>query len=128
VAFHSGVGGKATVGAADINITSWELTLTGRLAETTHSGSLGVATRQKVLEEGRGSFEAPWDDVQVPDTDIALGPGDTGTMTLIAGASGKFFSFSFIIEELTTMNNAQNDVVRYRVSFFTNGAITHPVT
>ena len=128
MAFHSGVGGKATVGAVDIAVTSWELTLTGRLAETTHSGSAGVATWAKVLEEGRGTFDAPWDDVQVPDTDIALGPGDTGTMTLITGASAKFFSFAFIIEELQTMNNAQNDVVRYRVAFRTNGAITHPIT
>ena len=126
--FHSGVGGKATVGGVDIGVVSWELTLTARIAETTHSGSAGIATWQKVLEEGRGTFDAPWDSTQVPDTDIALGPGDTGTMTLFCGDSAKFFSFSFIIEELQTMNNSQNDVTRYRVGFRTNSAITHPIT
>lgn len=128
MAFHTGVGGKATVGGADIQVASWELTLTARLGETTNSGSAGVATWLKVLEEGRGTFDAPWDDVQVPDTDIALGPGDTGTMTLTMGDMARIFSFSFIIEELQTMLNAQNDIVRYRVGFRSNGAITHPLT
>lgn len=126
--FHSGVGGKATMGGTDINVTDWQLTLTARIAEVTHSGSAGVAKWQKVLEEGSGSFNAPWDSEQVPDTDISLGPGDTGTVTLYCGDSSKFFSFSAIIESLATTTNTQNDVVRYTVNFKTNGAITHPVT
>ena len=128
MAFHSGQSGKATVGGVDINVTDWTLTINGRLAEVTHSGSSGFAAWLKVLEEGSGSFNAPWDDTQVPDTDIALGAGDTGTMTLYCGDSAKFFSFTFFIESLATTNNAQNDVTRYTVNFKTSGSITHPVT
>lgn len=126
--FHTGVSGKAMVGATDVPVTDWSLTLTARLAETTNSASGGVATWQKVLEEGSGTFNAPWDSTQVPDTDVDLGPGDTGTLKLYCGDSTKFFSFSFIVESLTTVVNTQNDIVRYTVAFKSNGVITHPLT
>ena len=129
--FHSGVGGKAKLGAAgaDIAITDWTLTLSARLAETTHSGDAGVAKWQKVLEEGSGTFNAPWDSEQVPDTDISIGPGDTITdLRLFCGDSLKFFSFAAIVESLENSNNAQNDIHRYTINFKANGAITHPVT
>lgn len=129
--FHSGQSGKAKLGAAgaDINITDWSLSLTSRLAETTHSGSGGYAAWQHVLAEGNGTFNAPWDSEQVPDTDIGIGPGDTiSDLRLFCGDSTKFFSFAAVVESLQTVVNTQNDIVRYTISFRTTGAITHPIT
>lgn len=126
--FHSGVGGKMVKDAADFNIVDWNLTKTARIAEVTHSGSGGVAAWQKVLTEAQGSANFVWDSTNIPDTDAALGEGDTGTMELHCGDSTKFYSFPAIIESLQVQNNSQNDVVRGTINFKANGTITEPLT
>lgn len=126
--FHSGVGGKAEIGATVINITDWQFTKTARLAEVTHSGSGGIAEWKKVLVEAAGSFNFPWDSDQIPDTDVTLDAGDTLTLELFCGDSGKKYEFAAIVESLSITNNSQNDVVRATVNFKSNGAITDPVT
>lgn len=127
--FHAGVGGKAKLGAAgaDINITTWEFTKTSRLAETTHSGSGGVATWQHTVGEARGQFEFAWDSTQIPDSSGFNAGGTITDLRLFCGDSSKFYSFPAIVEELHVMVNVQNDIVRARCSFRSNGAITAPV-
>lgn len=118
-----------TVGATTVNVTDWTLTLTARLAENTPASSAGVATWAKIGEEGTGTVNAPWDSEQIPDTDLTtLTPGGEFSMSLYCGDSNKFFGFSAIVESLTMTCNTTNDIVRYSITFRTNGDITHPTT
>lgn len=64
----------------------------------------------------------------IPDTDISGDPGDEVTLKLYAGDSGKFYTFAAVIENLEITVPQTQDVVRFNLSYKSNGAITDPVT
>src|SRR5262245_30928106 len=126
--FHSGQGGKITSAAADMHVTDWELTINSRQAEVTNSGSAGTATYQHLLMDSSYRANLPWDSTNIPGVSVAgFMPGVQSTVTLMVGASGKFFSFPGLTESLQTIVNSQTDIVRAVIAGKVNGAIVHPV-
>lgn len=126
--FHSGQSGYITVTGTRLDITDWQHTLTARLAEKTNSGSGGHAQFHKVLEEGQGSCNIPWDSENIPDVDITLDTGDEFTFRGYLGDSGKFYQYPAIVESTQVTVNTQNDIIRMTVNYRVNGAVTKPVT
>ena len=137
--FHNGIGGKLTSGsspAVDFAVLDWSFTTTNRLAEVTHSGSLGYAEFITSVTEGSGSANCLWDSTSIPDfgSPGALEPfrGITGAtdivvLKLYCGNSTKFYSFNAVIESLAVTSNATGDAVKFSVNFKATGTITTPV-
>lgn len=126
--FHKGNGGKAVIGGADFNITDWELTKDGRLAETTHSGTAGWSRYQGTVKHAQWTMNLPWDSEDIPDTDRTLDIGDVLTLTLHCGDSGKtYIVTSTTVSSVRTVVNNQNEIVRSTVSGM-GGTVTDPVT
>lgn len=111
-----------------LNITDWQITITARLTEKTHSGSGGTAQSHKVLEEWSGSFNLPWDSDNIPDVDMPFDNGDEPTWRGYLGDSGKFYQGPIIVESCVAVVNNQNDIVRFTVNFKGNGTLVRPVT
>ena len=130
MSFHTGHGGGVVVdGTTILGVQEWQFTKTARLAETTNAESGGIANWLKVLVEAAGSANIVWEDTQVPDTDVTLDAGDSITaLRLDVGDTAKFYSFAAIVESLQMTNNNLNDAVKFTVNWWSNGAITDPVT
>lgn len=137
--YHSGVGGKLTSGATDFAVVDWQFTVTNRTAEVTNAGSAGWAEFITTVTEGAGSANCIWDSTNIPDgsgvapldpwrggATIASGT-ETVALKLYCGNSTKFYSFNAVIESLQVTSNAQNDAVKFAVTFKATGVITQPI-
>lgn len=90
--------------------------------------SAGYAQWKKTVIEGSGRIAGPWDSTVLPDVDITGDAGDEVTLKLTIGDSTKFYQFAAVIENLEIIDNQTNDVIRYSMTYKSNGAITDPIT
>jgi hypothetical protein len=130
MSFWSGNTGGVTVnGGAELNVGKWEVRRTARTVENTHSGTGGSTNFNLVVYHAEWTIEIPWDDTNLPDTDMGFVPGtQLSALVFQHGNSGKTISIaSTMVEEHVTINDPQNDIVRSRVSG-RGGVLTPPVT
>jgi len=123
----SGNGGTITVGGVSVDIGKWTLRKAARLAENTHSGK--TATNfEKVVPDYSGSLEIPWDDTNLPDTDVGLVEGAKVTIRFNFGLSGKFQILTYTsVETCEDVDDNANDIIRTMVTF-KGGTLTRAVT
>ena len=127
--YHKGNGGKITFTATDLDVISWTLILKNRLGETTSSASSGLATWLAGVSEGDWTAECLLDSVALPDTDTLMTRGASATIKFYLGDSGKFYSFTGLIETITMkVNNLGGDVVKYDFGGKVSGTLTLPIT
>jgi hypothetical protein len=128
IAFVRGNGGQALFGANTLKVITWQGSFRNRLAETTNSGTNGLATWFPTVSEGDGSMECLLDDTELPDTDFGMTRGASGTLRLDLGNSGKFYTGTALIEDLVMKVNNVQDVVKFDVRFKYSGTLTLPIT
>lgn len=127
--YHKGNGGKVDFGATSLDVKTWSLNLRNRLGETTSSSSSGLATWLAGVSEGDFTCDCLLDSTALPDTDTGLTRGASGTFKFYLGDSGKFYSFTGLVEVLTPkVNNLGGDVVDYTLAGKISGTLTLPVT
>jgi hypothetical protein len=129
MAFWSGNGGGMTVGGgSELNIGKWELNSNARLVENTHSGTSGSTNYDLVVYDNSSTVDIPWDDTNLPDTDMGLVRGTKVTIVFQMGGSGKTATLTnTTVETHTTINDPQNDIVRSRITT-KGGVYTAPTT
>lgn len=127
--FRSGNGGYIEVGATRLDVISWEVDTGSRTTENTHSGTSGYSNYEHVCFDASSTIEIPWDEVNQPDTDAGLVPGNKVTVKYYhGGAGGKFITLTnTLVEKLITTDNNSNDIVRARVTT-KGGSITRTTT
>jgi hypothetical protein len=127
MAHHSANGSKITVGAVDLHCRMTRVRKGARLTETTHSGT-SSSVYQKVVKDHSWSLSVPWDDTNLPDTDVGLNEGDVVTITFTMGGSGKTEVLTgTTVESLEDIMDSAGDIIRTEVSG-KGGVITRPVT
>ena len=123
----SGNGGDVVVGVVTLNIGKWTLRKGARLAENTHSAK-SATNFETVVPDYSGSIEIPWDDTNLPDTDVGLEEGAKVTIVLHYGLSGKFQTLTDTsIETCEDVDDNANDIIRTVVTF-KGGTLTRAIT
>lgn len=123
----SGNGGGIQVDGVVINIGKWTLRKGARLAENTHSAKRST-NFELVVPDHSGSIEIPWDDTNLPDTDVGLEEGAKVTITFDYGLSGKFAELvDTSIETCEDVDDNANDIIRTMVTF-KGGQLTHAIS
>lgn len=124
--FVMGNGGTFTIGTNSMSVKKWTLSKKNRIAETTHSGSNGWATRQKTVAEADGTAEILWDSTLTTEN-AGLDQGDTGNLDLKVGASALVYTDIPIIVESFTMDvDQETGLVKYTVNWLSNGTVPDP--
>jgi hypothetical protein len=125
--FHSGNGSAIQVGANTLHARLTRVRKAARLAENTHSGT-SSSNYEKVVKDHAWSGSIPWDDTNLPDTDVGLNEGDKVTVTFPMGASGKSETLTnTTVEYLEDIMDNQGDIIRTEISG-KGGVLTRPVT
>lgn len=120
-------GSIITKGAATLHTTNVTVVDGARLTENT--GSANSSTNyDKVVADNSSTFDIPWDDTNLPDTDVGLTTGSKVTLVYSIGNSGKTATLTnTTVERLETIMNNDSDIVRSRCST-KGGVLTRPVT
>jgi len=128
MAFHSANGSIITKGGTTLHVTNVTVIDGARLVENTSSANSSTSY-DKVVADNSATFDLPWDDTNLPDTDVGLTPGTKVTLVFAIGAtSGKTATLTnTTVERLETVMNNENDIVRSRCST-KGGVLTRPVT
>lgn len=125
-AFAAGKYGKATFGGQTVNLTSWSYEETGDDAEVTNSGTNGIKTVEPVTNQYSGSCEGVWDlNAQPTSNPPRIRRGTKGTLNLYLTPETYVGAFNVVVLGLT-INDTQNDVVRYTFNWQATAAPTYP--
>lgn len=118
MAFHSGNGGGITVGGgSELNIGRYTVRAPYRDAENTHSGTSGSTNYEPVVRDVSWEVDIPFDDTNIPDTDMGLVPGNKVTIVWQLGSSGKTVTTTnTYVSSLEYINDPAGDIVRARVT------------
>lgn len=128
MAFYSGVGGKVTFDTTsdvDFDVIEWSIDQRSRLAETTSSSDSGWASYIGGVKEASITFSCVWNDSKIPETS-GPGLGVAGTLKAYMGGSTKFYSASFVIEQMSPRVNTRNGEVTINITAKATGAVTPP--
>lgn len=127
MAFHSANGSSMQVGATTLHARLTRVRKAARLTENTHSGT-SSALYHKVVKDHAWSGSVPWDDTNLPDTDVLLIEGDVVTIVFALGASGKTETLTnTTVEFLEDIMDNAGDIIRTEISG-RGGVLTRPVT
>lgn len=125
--FHSGNGSSIQVGANTLHARLTRVRKGARLTENTHSGT-SSSNFEKVVKDHAWSGSIPWDDTNLPDTDVGLNEGDKVTITFPMGASGKSETLTNTsVEYLEDIMDNNGDIIRTEIAG-KGGVLTRPVT
>lgn len=120
-------GSKITVGATDLHCRMTRVRKAARLTENTHSGT-SSSNYEKVVPDHSWSLSVPWDDTNLPDTDVGLTEGTKVTITFTMGGSGKTEVLTnTTVESLEDVMDNQGDIIRTEISG-KGGVLTRPTT
>jgi hypothetical protein len=123
----SGNGSSMQVGANTLQARLTRVRKGARLAENTHSGT-SSSNYDKVVPDHAWSGSIPWDDTNLPDTDVGLVEGAKVTVTFPMGASGKSETLTgTTVEYLEDVMDNAGDIIRTDVAG-RGGVLTRPVT
>lgn len=127
MAFHSGNGSTITVGAVTLHCKRATLRKGARLVENTHSG-VTSSNYEKVVPDHSWTIEVPWDDVNLPDTDVGLIEGLKVTIVFTKGGSGKAATLTnTTVETLEDVMDNEGDIIRTVITG-KGGALTRETT
>jgi uncharacterized protein YndB with AHSA1/START domain len=123
----SGNGSSMVVGVTTLHARLTRVRKGARLTENTHSGT-SSSNYDKVVPDHSWSGSIPWDDANLPDTDVGLTEGSKVTIVFALGASGKSETLTnTTVEFLEDIMDNQGDIIRTEVSG-RGGVLTRPVT
>ena len=127
MANFSANGSLITKGATTLHTTNVTVIDGARLTENT--GSANSSTNyDKVVADNSSTFDVPWDDTNLPDTDVGLTPGTKVTLIYSIGGSGKTCTLTnTTVERHELILNNDQDIVRSRIST-KGGVLTRAVT
>ena len=128
MSFHSGNGGAIAVGNTTLNITKWTLRKSSRNVDNTHSG-VTSSNYEHVVPDHSATVEIPWDDTNIPDTDVGLAEGAKVIITFsLGGGSAKTeILTNTLVESCEDVNDNSGDIIRTVVTT-KGGALTRAVT
>lgn len=125
--YHSGQGGHAVpLGGTAFPVAEWSLDKRARLADSTTSAS-GGEVRKTVLRGGTFRCNVPWNSSLFPETAGFVEGGELTALALIIGDSGWMYQFPAIMEQISIVVNAANDIVRLTISGYSQGGVPLPV-
>lgn len=127
MAFRSGNGSTLTKDGTVLHLSRAVLRKNARLVENTHSG-VSSTNYDKVVPDHSWTVDVPWDDTNLPDTDVGLVEGDKVTIVFAKGASGKTATLTgTTVETLEDVMDNSGDIIRTTISG-RGGALTREVT
>lgn len=127
MSFQSGNGGEVLVGAVTLNVTKWTLRKTSRNVDNTHSG-VTASNYEHVVPDHSATFEIPWDDTNIPDTDAGLAEGSKVTVTMNLGSGSKTqILTNALVESLEDVCDNSGDIIR-SVCTVKGGTLTRAIT
>lgn len=121
--YINGFSGTLTLAAATLDIESWTLTVTGEAVDTTNTGDGGWESNITGAKAWEVSCKTFWDSAAVPTGAAGFTPGTSGTLTLNVGSSGKTYTGSARITQIS-IENPVKGVVGFSVTLKGNGALT----
>lgn len=130
-AYESSQGGHAVPtgalpGGQAFPVSEWRLDKEATLVETTTSAS-GGKVRTTVLRGGSWTINVPWNSLLTPEAAGFREGGELAALGLILGSSGLMYEFPAIMEKVSPISNATNDVVRLTISGYSQGPIPDPI-
>lgn len=127
MAFHSGNGSTITVGSTVLHCKRATLRKNARLVENTHSG-VSSSNYERVVPDHSWTVEVPWDDTNLPDTDVGLVEGAKATIVFAKGGSGKTMTLTnTTVETLEDVMDNEGDIIRTVITG-KGGALTRETT
>jgi hypothetical protein len=127
MANHSANGSSVLVGAVTLHCRVTRVRKGARLTDNTHSGT-SSSNYDMVVKDHSWSLSIPWDDTNLPDTDVGLTEGSKVTIVFAMGGSGKTETLtSTTVESLEDVMDNAGDIIRTEISG-KGGVITRPVT
>lgn len=125
--YHSGQGGHAVPSTGiGYPVAEWSVDKRARLADSTTSAS-GGEHRTRVLRGGTFRINVPWNSVLTPE-DAGFREGDElDALCLYLGDSLLMYQFPAIMEQVSVVVNAANDIIRLTISGYSQGGIPDPV-
>jgi uncharacterized protein YndB with AHSA1/START domain len=120
-------GSSIAVGGTTLHCRVTRVRKAARLTDNTHSGTAS-SNYDKVVADHSWSLSIPWDDTNLPDTDVGLTEGSKVTITFTMGGSGKTEVLtSTTVESLEDIMDNAGDIIRTEISG-KGGTITRPTT
>jgi hypothetical protein len=131
MSYLSGNGGELVADPAGVPITlhinKWTLRKASRNVDNTHSNTT-ASNYEHVVPDHGGTVEIPWDDTNIPDTDVGLAEGARVTLKLFLGSGSKFQTVTnTIVESCEDVNDNGQDIIRTVVTF-KGGTLTRALT
>jgi uncharacterized protein YndB with AHSA1/START domain len=120
-------GSFITVGAVVLHCRNVRVRKGARLADNTHSGTSST-NYDKVVSDHSFSLSVPWDDTNLPDTDVGLVEGAKVSITFTMGGSGKTETLTnTTVESCEDIFDNAGDIIRTEISG-KGGVLTRPTT
>jgi hypothetical protein len=122
--FINGFGGSLQLATNSLDVESWSLTVNGEALDTTNSGDAGWSSYILGARSWEGSCKTFWDSAAVPTGAPGFTAGAQGTITLNVGSSGKSYTGTVQLTQVS-IENAAKGVVTFGVNFKGSGPLTY---
>jgi hypothetical protein len=131
MSFWAGPGGSVVVspgvGAKTLQLHKHTVRKTAKLAENNHSG-VTASNFEFVLAHYEWTIEIPWDDENLPDTDVGLEEGAKVAIQFMDASSGKFATLTDTSVESLEETYVTDEGVLVAVISGKGGTLTRQVT
>jgi predicted secreted protein len=122
--FVNGFGGTAVFSAATMDVDTWTLSVNGEAVDTTNTGDAGWESNILGAKSFEGSFKTYFDTSAVPTGAAGFTAGARGTITLNVGSSGKTYTGTVQLTQIS-IENPVKGVVGFSCNFKGSGALTY---
>ncbi len=121
--YINGFGGSILFASANLDVESWSLNVSGESVDTTNTGDGGWESNILGAKAFEGSCKTFWDSAAVPTGAAGFVAGARATIALSVGGSGKTYTGSVQITQLT-VENPTKGVVAFSFNFKGSGSLT----
>ncbi len=122
--YVNGFGGSITFAAANLDVESWSLNVTGEALDTTNTGDAGWESNILGAKAFDGSCKAFWDSAATPTGAADFIAGARATITLPVGGTGKNYTGTVQITKVG-IENPVKGVVTFDFDFKGSGILTY---
>ena len=122
--FVNGFGGSITFSSQTLDVESWSLNVSAEAVDTTNTGDAGWESNILGAKSFEGSCKTFFDTAAVPTGTPGFLPGTRATITLPVGSSGKSYSGTVQITQVS-IENPTKGVVSFSLNFKGSGALTY---
>ena len=122
--YINGFGGSITFASASLDVESWSLNVSGEAVDTTNTGDAGWESNILGAKSFEGSCKTFWDSVAVPTGAAGFTAGARGTINLSVGNSGKSYSGTVQITQVT-IENPVKGAVAFSFNFKGSGPLAY---